>query len=83
MTITLCSAYVLISVKAKELKNAYFELQKLPSIQNVEAVTGPYDIVALVQAQDFNELGNFVIDKIMNIEGVENSITCHVIRIMN
>jgi len=82
MNVSLVSAHVLISVRAKELKNVYSKVERLSNVQNVDAVTGPYDIIALVQGVDFNEIGNFVIDKIGSLEGVENSMTCNVIRMM-
>ncbi|MCK5100187.1 MAG: Lrp/AsnC ligand binding domain-containing protein [Desulfobacteraceae bacterium] len=83
MNVSLCSAYVLISVNAKKIKRVYSEIEKLSNVQNVDAVTGPHDIIILVQGIDFNEIGNFVLDKIGTLDGVESSMTCNVIRIMN
>lgn len=73
------TAYVLISVKAGSARDVYNKLQKLENTQRVDAITGPYDIIATIQGSDFNKIGTQVIDTVQNIEGVTNSITCNVI----
>ena len=76
-------AYVLISVKPGTARDVYFKLDRMRSVQQVDAVTGPYDIVATVQGSDLNAIGNIVIDKILTIDGIANSMTCSVIQLEN
>ncbi len=83
MTTVMSVAYVLISVKPGTARDVYFKLQKQSSIQQVDAVTGPYDLIAIVQGSDLNAIGNIVIDKILKIEGISNSMTCNVIQLEN
>jgi DNA-binding Lrp family transcriptional regulator len=73
------SAYVLINVRAGKGKTVMDELSKLKSITDVEAVSGPYDVVVSVAASDFNEVGRLVIEKIQTIDGIEKTLTCNVI----
>ena len=40
---------------------------------------GPYDILALVEADDLNAIGTVVMQFIHEVGGVENTITCPVI----
>ncbi|MBT4089806.1 MAG: Lrp/AsnC ligand binding domain-containing protein [Deltaproteobacteria bacterium] len=83
MTSVMSVAYILISVKPGTAREVYYKLQKLPNIQQVEAVTGPYDIIATVHGSDLNAIGNIVIDRILKIEGISNSMTCSVIQLEN
>lgn len=70
-------AYILVDittgVKTQEI------LEKLNSIEGVktaEAVSGPYDIVVVVETADLKSLGDLVISKVRTIEGVTKTITC-------
>lgn len=83
MTSLMSVAYVLIKVKPGTARNVYNKLDRLSSIQQVDAVTGPYDIIAIVQGSDLNAIGNIVMDKVLTIEGISNSMTCSVIQMEN
>ena len=76
-------AYVLISVSVGKARQVYQKLSDINEITQVNAVSGPYDIVARVEAFDFSIVGKVVLDKIQSIEGVEDTITCHVISMEN
>ncbi len=77
----IATAYVLISVKIGTEKQVYRELEKMDGIYQVDAVFGPYDIIAVIQSSDYDSIGKIVIDKIMSIEGISDTITCNVIHI--
>lgn len=81
MTTPSSAAYVLIDIAAGTAHRVYQELEKISNVAQVDIVTGPYDLVALVQGSDFNAIGNVVMNKIQTIEGIVNSITCYVIRL--
>ncbi|MFH1862083.1 MAG: Lrp/AsnC ligand binding domain-containing protein [bacterium] len=73
------TAYILISVSVGKARQIYQKMQQIPGVQHVDAISGPYDIIATVQAADFNAIGTLVLDKIQAIEGVVDTITCNVI----
>jgi len=73
------TAYVLISVSVGKARQVFEKLQKVHGVQHVDAISGPYDMIATVQAGDFNQIGTLVLDKIQVIEGVTDTITCNVI----
>jgi len=73
------TAYVLISVSAGKAKKVYNQLHNLEVVQHVDAISGPYDLIATIQGPDFNALANLVLDKIHTIDGVTDTITCNVI----
>jgi len=74
------TAYVLVNVKAGKARKVYDKLNELENVQHVDAIAGPYDLIAVVQGADFNAIGNLVINKIQPIDGVTSTITCNVIR---
>jgi DNA-binding Lrp family transcriptional regulator len=39
-------------------------------------VTGPYDSIVVLEANDLDQLARFVTDKIQAINGVQRTLTC-------
>jgi DNA-binding Lrp family transcriptional regulator len=50
-------------------------------IVNVDAVTGPYDVIALLEADDLDHLGTAITDGIQQVDGVQRTTTCLVVRL--
>jgi DNA-binding Lrp family transcriptional regulator len=75
------TAYILISVKKGLEKQVYRELEKLENVYQVDAVFGPYDLIAIIQGSDYDKIGEIIIEKILKIEGIDDTITCNVIHI--
>ncbi|MBS4015390.1 MAG: Lrp/AsnC ligand binding domain-containing protein [Candidatus Latescibacteria bacterium] len=73
------TAYILITVAHGTAKKAYEQLSKIQGVAHVHAISGPYDIIAMIQGSDFNTLGNLIVNKIQPIEGIERTLTCNVI----
>ncbi|MBI4336794.1 MAG: Lrp/AsnC ligand binding domain-containing protein [Chloroflexi bacterium] len=69
-------AYVLIETAVGKTKEVLSALQGLPGMETVDAVTGPYDLIAVVQAHDLNSVGELVTGKIHVISGVLRTVTC-------
>ena len=42
---------------------------QIKGVTSAEAVTGPYDVIALVEARNLNDLGRLVVGKVQAIEG--------------
>ncbi len=43
---------------------------------NVDAVTGPFDIVAVAEADTLNAIGDLISDGMHRIPGIVKTITC-------
>ena len=73
-------AYVLIETAAGKAKSVKTGLAKLKgtasSVVNLDAVTGPYDFVAVVEGQSIDAIGRLVTDGIGAIDGVTRTTTC-------
>ena len=76
-------AYVLIETAVGKTKEvvAALQAQKLKEIKSVDLVTGPYDIIAVVEHDDFNAVGNLVTEKIHPVPGIARTVTCLSIRV--
>lgn len=69
-------AYILIEVTADKTKGVLTKLQKVKGVKDAHAVTGPFDIIATIEAEDVKGLGDIVLSKVRTIDGVEKTITC-------
>ncbi len=76
-------AFILINLAAGVAGDVYHKLSKMPHVEIVHAVSGPYDMIAVVDGSTFNEIGRFVIEKIQTIPGIQSTITCNVIFLEN
>lgn len=74
-------AYVLIELSGKATKNAIKKISKIPGVKCVSAVTGPYDAIASIEAEDVKSIGDLVLSKIRAVEGVAKTMTCIVVEV--
>jgi len=69
-------AYVLIEVAVGKAKEVVTALQKVEGVQSVAAVTGPYDVIAVVEMPDVNTIGDLVTRNIHSVSGIARTVTC-------
>lgn len=69
-------AFVLIEVAVGKTKDVVATLQKVEGVKSVEAVTGPYDIIAVVEMPDVNAIGDLVTRNIHSVGGIARTVTC-------
>ena len=69
-------AYILIETTVGKSTDVSEVLTDLPDVVNVDAVTGPYDIIAIVSSQDLNSVGELVTNDIHTIPGIVRTVTC-------
>jgi DNA-binding Lrp family transcriptional regulator len=69
-------AYVLIETSVGKARDVSEALGDLPTVVTVDAVTGPYDIIAVVDADDLGAVGELVTGKIHTIGGIVRTVTC-------
>lgn len=67
--------FVLISTAPSKEHDVFNALKKLDSIIEVHPLFGEYDLIAKLEAEDFNKLGELVVDRIRTIPGVINTKT--------
>ena len=69
-------AFVLIETAVGRTKEVATALEKLEGVKSVDPVTGPYDIIAVVEAESLNNIGDLVTGKIHPITGISRTVTC-------
>jgi uncharacterized protein with GYD domain len=67
-------AYVLITAEVGK-SPAIQETLRAAGIQQVDAVAGTYDLVAVIEAEDPKRLGELVMGKIQRTDGVLSTVT--------
>ena len=73
-------AYVLINASPGHALDVARRLQGAPGIVRADAITGDYDVVALVEGSDINAVGTMIVERIQNVQGVYKTITCLVVQ---
>lgn len=69
-------AFVLIEVVVGKTKEVVTALQKVDGVTSVEAVTGPYDIVAVIEKPEVNAIGDVVTKNVHSVSGIARTVTC-------
>ena len=67
--------FVLISAAPAYEHEVYNKLSKVPQIIELHPLFGEYDLIAKIEAEDFERLGDIVVNKIRSIEGVIDTKT--------
>lgn len=75
----MASAFILIEAAPKKARVACARIAKIPGVQSAHLITGPYDIIALVEAADPQAIGSIVMSRIQAVDGVGKTITCVVL----
>ena len=69
-------AYVLIKIRAGEVKDVVRSLCKVEGVIEAHMTFGPYDAVAVVETADIAKLGAITASAIQPIPGIEQTLTC-------
>jgi len=74
-------AYVLIQTDVGKAAQVAQQVSAISGVMRADGVTGPYDVIAGVEAPTMNDLGRMVVRDIQQIEGITRTITCPVVKI--
>jgi DNA-binding Lrp family transcriptional regulator len=69
-------AYVLISTSPGRAMDVVSQMAGRNGIVQSDAITGEYDVIAQVEAEDVAGVGQLIVEKIQRIEGVFKTVTC-------
>jgi DNA-binding Lrp family transcriptional regulator len=69
-------AFILIETAVGRTKEVVSTLQQLGGVKSADCVTGPYDMIAVVEGENLNEIGMLVTDKIQPVSGISRTVTC-------
>ena len=68
-------AYVLIEAKVGSSTRLMKTLKDNPSVVSASRVTGPYDVIAVVQEEDLGRIHDLVTEQIHHLDGVLRTTT--------
>jgi len=71
-------AYILINVESGKINQVLKALKELAEVQEAYPVTGDYDAIVQIEAEELDDIHQLVAEKIHCIEGVKRTRT-HVI----
>ena len=69
-------AFVLIEVVVGKTKEVVTALQDVEGVKSVEAVTGPYDVIAVIEKPEVDAIGDLVTKKVHSVSGIARTVTC-------
>ena len=68
-------AYVLIQTVPGRVEGVARVLRRMPQIRMVDSVTGPYDVVAIIEVNEIREFSHLVAGSIGGLRGVTRTTT--------
>ena len=69
-------AFVLIETMVGKSREVVAALKQLEGVKSVDMVTGPYDVIVIIEARTLNDIGDVVTGKIHPIAGIARTVTC-------
>ncbi len=69
-------AFVLIETAVGKTHDVVSALQGVAGISSVDVVTGPYDIITILEADDLGSIGDLVTGHVHTISGIVRTVTC-------
>jgi len=67
---------ILIQVKPGATERVCAAAEKIEEVQKAYIVTGPYDVIAILEAEDVIDIGHIVTGKINTVSGISRTIVC-------
>jgi DNA-binding Lrp family transcriptional regulator len=72
-------AYILIQTGVGRASDVAAQMRRLPGVSSVDAVAGPYDVIARAEADTIDALGRFVVSQMQPIDGVTRTLTSPIV----
>lgn len=75
------SAFIMVDVAGDHTKSAYKTITRIPFVKKVDAVTGPFDLVAQIEADTLESLNELVLSRIRGVDGVVKTSTAIILNL--
>jgi DNA-binding Lrp family transcriptional regulator len=69
------SAYIFVETTTGKAREVSARVSDIRGVIRCNTITGPYDVIALVEAEDISQLGEFVVSQIQATPGVLRTMT--------
>ncbi|WP_298180883.1 Lrp/AsnC ligand binding domain-containing protein [Saccharomonospora sp.] len=74
-------AYILIQTEVGKAAAVAAEIADIPGVTTSEDVTGPYDVIVRAEAENVDRLGELVVARMQNVDGITRTLTCPVVNL--
>jgi DNA-binding Lrp family transcriptional regulator len=78
---TTVAAYILVQAEVGASSDVALSAKEIDGVVAVDAITGPYDVLVKVEAENMDELGKKIVSDIQKIPGITRTLTCPVVKI--
>ena len=68
--------FVLIETEVGKSNKVVATLKGIEGVKTADCVTGPYDVIAVIEGESLNDIGDLVTGKIHSIAGISRTVTC-------
>jgi len=68
-------AYIFLETETGRTPVVAKKVTRIQGVKLAHVVTGPYDIITFVEAEDTSELVNIIVKKIQGVAGVTRTLT--------
>ncbi len=68
-------AYVLMEVEQSKVQKVLNSLTKFDSVKEFDAIVGNFDVIAIVEGLDQNDVGMICAKELAKLEGVRRTVT--------
>ena len=69
-------AYILIETAVGKTNDVARELRSTTNMMSVDTVTGPFDIIAVVEADSLPSIGELISEGMHKVPGIVKTVTC-------
>lgn len=69
-------AYVMIKIRPGDVREVVRRLRETAQVLEANMTFGPYDAVAVIEAENLSGLGTLIASSIQPMPGVEQTLTC-------
>ncbi|MDO8491871.1 MAG: Lrp/AsnC ligand binding domain-containing protein [Dehalococcoidia bacterium] len=74
-------AFVLIETSVGKTSDVLKAIEGFDGVKSVDAVTGPYDIIAVLDCPDLQAIGDLLTKHVHKIAGITRTVTCLCIKV--
>ena len=73
------AAYVLIQTDVGRAAGVAATIASIAGVAIASPVTGPYDVIARIEADSVDKIGKMVVSQIQAVEGITRTLTCPIV----
>ena len=68
--------FVLIETVVGKSNKVVATLRGIEGVKTADCVTGPYDVIAIIEGESLNDIGDLITGKLHSIAGISRTVPC-------